>query len=148
MPPLIIVPEIIISADFIPKVLPLINEARHSIKIIVFDWRLYPTQPNHPVMKFISALQAAQLRGCSVQVLIRNPNTHRQLRQCGFNAKILHSGKLVHAKMMLIDDRVAIVGSHNYTQSGLTSNLEISIAFDLGSEFNDLSVYFKNLWPI
>ncbi len=144
----LIIPEIIIGADFLKKVTPLIESAKQTIKIIVYDWRLYQDAPNHPVMKFVQALQAAQRRGVSVQILIRNADIQRQLRQCGFDCKILYSGKLIHAKMMLIDDEIAVIGSHNYTFSGFTQNLEISLAVCLGTDFNDLSVYFRNLWSV
>lgn len=143
-----VIPEFIIGSDFLDKVLPIILEAKESVKIVVFDWRIYTAQPHHPVMKFVQALQDAQRRGCTVQVLIRDPHVEQQLRACGFDSKILHRGKLVHAKMMLVDEQIAVIGSHNYTQSGFTANLEISIAIDCGTKFNDLSLYFKNLWSV
>jgi len=54
----------------------------------------------------------------------------------------------VHAKMLLIDNRIAVVGSHNLTKMGLTKNLEISLAVTFDNPQNELVAYFQNLWGV
>lgn len=141
-------PEIIIGADFPRKVIPLINDAKQSIKIIIFDWRLYPQSPAHPVSQFVLSLQSAVKRGVKVSVLLSNVAVKKQLEGFGFECKNLFSSKLIHAKMMLIDDVQAIIGSHNYTQNAFQNNLEVSVSATLQDKENELKKFFDCLWPL
>ena len=140
--------QIIIGKEFVNKVVPLIERAKESIKIIVFDWRLYQHDPSNPVSKLVLALKGAIERGVRVQVLLSNDLVRAQLSTLGFECKRLYSDKLVHAKIMLIDDRVAVIGSHNYTQNAFQMNLEVSVALDLYTRDNDLKEYFDHIWPL
>lgn len=141
-------PIVLIGKKYLEKVLPQIAAAKENIDIIIFEWRLYPTRPTHPITLFMRELQAASNRGVRIRCLVRSPLLADKLRQYGIEVKIHHSDKLLHAKMMLIDSRTAIVGSHNYTGSAFTSNLEISLIVFLSDHVNDLSNYFKNLWSV
>jgi phosphatidylserine/phosphatidylglycerophosphate/cardiolipin synthase-like enzyme len=139
-------PKILIGSKFVDGVLPLISAAKRRIDIIIYDLRLYPTQKNHPVTILIEALIQAKSRGVEVRVLMTNAFVRSQLERYGLYTRTIHSEKLMHAKMMLIDDRYLITGSHNYTQSAFTQNLEISVALDIGAENDVLSHYFRTLW--
>lgn len=141
-------PQVIIGKRFLPAVTLLIEDAKQTIDIIIYDWRIRPTQTHYPGTVLLHALQAAATRGVRVRVLTSSATIVQQLRYTGLECKILYTEKLMHAKMMLIDGRKAIVGSHNYTQSAFTSNLEISLAVQLEHADNDLSQYFKNLWGV
>ena len=140
--------QIIIGKEFVDKVIPIIEKATTSIKVIVYDWRLYPNDPSHPVSRLVLALKGAVERNVDVQVLLSNDAVRQQLSAFGFDCKRLYSDKLVHAKMMLIDDRYAIIGSHNYTQNAFQMNLELSVALDLFTPENELRDYFNNIWPL
>lgn len=142
------VPHVIMGSAFVDRVVPLIAEARSRIDIVIFDWRLYPKQPTHPVSRFTDALKDAGQRNVKVRVLVANDGVKDALNRMGFEAKNLHSQRMMHVKMMLIDKRFAIIGSHNYTQNAFTENLEISLAVDLGNEENELTKYFQQLWPL
>lgn len=141
-------PKIIIGKQFVPAVLPLLEAARESVKIIVYDWRLRMNDPLHPVSVFTSALVRAAERGVEVRALVSNEMVRRELMQYGLKVKMLYNEKLVHAKVLLVDDRLAVVGSHNYSQSAFTMNLEVSLAVDLLSQENELTAYFNRLWPL
>lgn len=138
----------LIGAAFCDEVIKLVDAAVLSVKVIMFDWRLYPNQPSHPVSKLVTALVAARRRGVCVQVLLSNAEVRRELSQLGFECKAIYSSKLVHAKVMLVDDVVAIVGSHNYTQNAFTMNLEVSLVAYFNTTENDLKLYFDRLWPL
>lgn len=141
-------PTIIIGKQFIEKVIPLINAAKESIDIIIYDFRLRPEHEEHPVSVLALALKEAKERGCVVRALVSSPTVKAHLEQYTLQAKILVTQKLMHAKMMLIDNTVAIVGSHNYTQSAFSTNIEVSLAVTLSSTQNELQSYFKNLWGV
>jgi len=141
-------PTLLIGPNYVDGVVPLIQEAKRTIDIIIFDWRLYPGQTKHPVMRLTAALVEASRRGVKVRVLGANALARAQLKQMGLDVRALYAVKLVHAKVMCIDGVVAILGSHNFTQSAFTRNLEVSIVADLGAAAAQFSVYFDNLWGV
>lgn len=141
-------PIVLIGKKYVEKVSQQIAAARQSIDIIVYDWRLRPSLPTHPVSLLVRALLDAQRKGVRIRALVNSADVQRNLKLYGIDAKVLQTQKLMHAKMMLIDNRVAVIGSHNYTQSAFTSNLEISLCCTFESQDNELTQYFKNLWGV
>lgn len=139
-------PQVIIGNKFVESVIPLINEARYSIDIIVYDWRIYPNAPNHPVSRFNVALSEALKRAVTVRALVNNKQVRDFLISLGIKAKTINSTKILHAKSMLIDGQISVCGSHNYTQGGMVLNHEISLAVDLGTPDNILNRYFNDLY--
>ena len=140
--------DIIIGDQFLPKVLPLIASAKSSIKIIIFDWRVYVLKNAEPISQFNNALLDANKRGVKIQAIVSSPIVANQLKNLGLEANTLKNQKLVHAKMMLIDDLTAVIGSHNYSASAFSANLELSVIVTLPSADNELTSFFKNLWPL
>jgi len=141
-------PKVLIGGKFIDGVIPLINDAKNSIDIIVYDWRIYPDAPSHPVNRLNAALFSALARGVNIRALVNHSVVKDFLISVGIKARMLDSKKILHAKSMLIDRRYSICGSHNYTQGGMILNHEISLAVDLGTEKNLLAVYFDNLYGL
>ena len=139
---------LLIGPKFVPGVVPLIEGAKRTIDIIIFDWRLYKGQTNHPVMRLTAALCLAVARGVRVRVLGSNGLTRAQLETMGIKTKQLFSNKLVHAKIMCLDGNIAVIGSHNYTQSAFSRNLEVSLVVDLGGAAVHFESYFNNLWGV
>ena len=141
-------PRLILGCKYPEAVLPLIERAQRTIDIVIFDWRIYESQPKHPVMLFAQSVRNAHSRGVRVRVLGANGTTRAKLAQWGFRVRELHGWRLVHAKMLLVDGRYAVIGSHNFTQSAFTKNLEISVALDLCADDGECQKYFDGLWGV
>jgi phosphatidylserine/phosphatidylglycerophosphate/cardiolipin synthase-like enzyme len=141
-------PQTIIGREYPKAITPLIKAAKKSIDICVFDWRWYPDQIGSNIQKFNCAIIVAAHRGVRVRVLTPAEATVKILQDNGVNAKIWEGGKRMHAKLMVIDDEIAILGSHNYTASAFDLNHEVStINFDRDLVVN-FSSYFKDLWGL
>lgn len=138
----------IISKDFPKIVIPLLDKAKHSIDIIVFDWRFYKNDPASSVSLFNLAIARACRRGVSVNCLVQNDGVVDNLKALGCNAKKLNSKRILHTKLLIIDKVYVIIGSHNYTQHAFTSNEEASIFVELSNENNGFVEYFNNLFLI
>jgi phosphatidylserine/phosphatidylglycerophosphate/cardiolipin synthase-like enzyme len=141
-------PYFLFSRQFVPAVIPHIDAAHNSIDVIMFDWRLYPGATEHPVMQLTDALARAASRRVCVRVLGSNALTRARLEQLGIKCRGLYAEKMVHAKVMVIDDEVVIIGSHNYTASAMFRNLEISIIANLGDAATEWRRYFDGLWGV
>jgi phosphatidylserine/phosphatidylglycerophosphate/cardiolipin synthase-like enzyme len=141
-------PTALIAQNFPKFVIPLIESAKHSVKIIVFDWRWYPSVQGSTISKFNQAVCLAAQRGLEVKCLVNNQGVADRLKAAGCEARLLHSKKMLHTKMLLLDDQVLVIGSHNYTQHAFSMNHEASVALDLGTKENDFEKYFKALWGV
>jgi phosphatidylserine/phosphatidylglycerophosphate/cardiolipin synthase-like enzyme len=138
--------ETIIGKQFPVKVIPLIDSSEKTIKIVVFDWRWYPQDPANPVQLFNQSIVRAVRRGVKVQAIANNDEIVRTLKACGVSAKRLTAQNLLHCKLMIIDDKIAIIGSHNYTQSAFTMNFELSVIVDIESQNLSFDNFFNNLF--
>lgn len=141
-------PSAILGAEYGGAVLPLILNARESIRIIVYDWRRYPTISGSAISKFNSAILSAGARGVSVRALVNNDAIADWLKGQRCQSRRLHSKRLLHTKMLLIDNTKLVIGSHNYTQGGFSLNHEASIFVELPSADNDFVKYFESLWGL
>jgi len=136
-----------ISGRQFPKVvIPLIDSAKHSINAVVFDWRWYDQDPSNPVQLFNQAIVRAVRRGVQVRAIANNDRIVRILSDCGIQARKITTLKLVHCKLMTIDNEAVITGSHNYTQSAFQANLELSVCLIKPENISDFLNYFDSLW--
>jgi phosphatidylserine/phosphatidylglycerophosphate/cardiolipin synthase-like enzyme len=140
--------EIIIGEEFPKKVIPLIDSAKNSIDIVVFDWLWYPQNPGSSVQLFNQSIIRAVRRGVKVRAIANNYQIINRLKSFRIEAKRLSCKGLVHCKVMIIDDEVAVVGSHNYTQGAFTMNYELSVAFEITDEAKTILTFFNNLWSL
>jgi phosphatidylserine/phosphatidylglycerophosphate/cardiolipin synthase-like enzyme len=138
----------IISKNFSKMVIPLIEKAQHSIDVIVYDWRFYKNDPANAVSLFNSSLARASARGVNVRCLVQNISAIDNLKALGCSARLLNSKRILHTKMMLLDRKGIIIGSHNYTQHAFTSNEEASIYVYFNNEENEFVTYFNNLFGL
>lgn len=137
----------IIGNEFSEKVIPLIKQSKNTINIVVYSWWWYPDQIGSRIQKFNNAIIDAIKKGVNVKVMTNNPHTINILSQNKVKAKKLETKRMVHAKLMIIDGKTAILGSHNYTMGAFTTNYEISIIIQEVKVVKRLNQFFNNLWP-
>jgi len=138
--------EIIVGREFPAKVIPLINQAKTSIDIVVFDWRWYPQDPGAQVQLFNQSIVRAVRRGVKVRAIVNNNEILSVLKSVGCQAKKLLTQRLVHCKIMIIDSEIAVTGSHNYTQSAFQMNLELSTILRGREGIKRIIEFFNNLY--
>ncbi len=141
-------PQAIIAQQYPKVVIPLIQNVKQSIKIIIFDWRWYPMRLGSTVSTFNQAIIEAQKRGVDVMALVSSEQVLTRLKSHGIQAKMVYSKKMLHTKLMLLDDKIVVLGSHNYTQNAFALNHECSVAFSLETSDNEFVKYFSSLWGV
>jgi phosphatidylserine/phosphatidylglycerophosphate/cardiolipin synthase-like enzyme len=139
-------PVAIIAQRYPQIVTPLIEAAKANIDIIVYDWRWYPTVSGGAVSQFNAAIVAAARRGVKVRALVTNGEVKSRLLSHGIDARVLKTDRMLHTKMILIDDTELIIGSHNFTQRAFSLNEEASVLVSFGSADHEFKVYFEHLW--
>lgn len=138
--------EILIGKEFPKKVIPLLNEAQKSIDIIVFDWRWYKEKPGSATQLFNQSIVRSIRRGVCVRAITNTNQIIEILKGVGIKAKTLDTPRLVHVKMMIIDDNIVIVGSHNYTESAFQLNFELSVVLRDPESNNKFKTFFNQLY--
>lgn len=138
--------ETIIGSQFPKKVIPIIQSAKISIKTIVFDWRWYANDPGNCVQAFNQEIVQAVKRGVKVQAIVNNADILTTLQSIGVNAKKLHIKGIVHAKLMIIDNKTVILGSHNYTHNAFVVNHELSVIIKDCENIENFNIFFNSLW--
>lgn len=137
---------VIIGKDFPKTVIPLVQNARKSIDIIVYEWKFYPDQIGSVCQKFNNAVILAARRGVKVKALTRTADSVQILKKNGVDARQWAGGKTLHIKLIIFDKEIAILGSHNYTMNAFTRNHEISVFLDAPDFLSPLSAFFEGLW--
>jgi len=140
--------EAIIGKQFPDKVIPLIENAKQSIKIVVFDWRWYPNDPANPVQLFNQAIIRAKRRGVDVKVITNVAYVRDILRSNQIDAKKPSTTKLIHSKIIILDDKDLVIGSHNFTQSAFTMNFEVSTYIPDCPDIENYLRFFNSLWQL
>lgn len=138
--------EPVIAKDFLKKVTPYLETAKKSIDICVFDWRWYATDPGATAQLFNAKIVEAVKRGVKVRAIINSDDIGNKLKGVGVVVKKFISKHIMHCKLMLIDGEVVITGSHNYTQSAMEANFELSVILSDGIDTTEFNQFFEILW--
>ena len=138
--------SLIIGKEFANQVVPLIKAAKKNINIIVFDWRWYHDQIGAEIQRFNHALIIARRKGVRIRAITNPFKTISILRELTMEVKKPITKGLMHTKLMLIDNEIAILGSHNYTMNAFTINYEVSVIIREKEVIERLKQYFDNIW--
>lgn len=128
----------VVGSSFFDKAAHLIDNARESISICIFTARYYRGQSRNPINSLFNALRRAANRGVNVKILLNQnfsdsqADLHNRFIAQYFKAKNFQAamgGKStrIHAKLILIDNHITIIGSHNYSARAHKSNFETSV---------------------
>jgi len=146
-----------IGSNYPNVVTPIINAAGHSIDIMMYEWKWYSHESAGGVEKFNLAIQNAARRGVKVRVLLNiesmghaitkiNTRTEQFLRLSSIEVKFGQIGVATHAKLLIIDDRLMVLGSHNISKGSFSRNQEASIVVEGGEAIRQYIDYFGLLW--
>jgi len=146
-----------LGSDYPKVVTPLVDQATTSIDVLMYQWKWYGHESAGGVQKLNLAMCAAAHRGVRVRVLMNvesmghaitkiNTRTAGFLQRAGVDVKFGQVGVATHAKMVVIDDRVLVLGSHNYSKGAFSRNQEASIVVEGRDEIKPYRDYFADLW--
>jgi len=139
--------DTIIGGQYPVKVGALIDQAKFAIDILMFDWRWYKNDPSHPLQIFNQKIVRAVRRGVKVRALTNYAEVVETLNLQGVYAIKWPQASLLHSKLVIIDKKIVVSGSHNFTGNAFCSNLETSVIFNDEKQADTFSDYFNNLWP-
>jgi phosphatidylserine/phosphatidylglycerophosphate/cardiolipin synthase-like enzyme len=130
--------QLVTDAHYFQVAKKMIQEAKHSIQVMMFEMGYYDRNPNTPSNLLIRELINAKKRGVKVEVVLevregedrtakRNRHTGKILSEGGVEVIYDSLFKTTHAKCMVVDGKLTLVGSTNWTYYALTNNNEASV---------------------
>ncbi len=148
--------QLVTDAQYFEVAKKMIQEAKSSLRVMMFEMGYYEKHPNTPSNLLIKELIEAKRRGVKVEVILEiregDDRTTKRNREAG---KILSDGgvevtydplfKTMHAKAMVADGEVVLVGSTNWVYSSLTSNNEVSVLIKSKELAKALNDYFHQV---
>jgi phosphatidylserine/phosphatidylglycerophosphate/cardiolipin synthase-like enzyme len=140
--------RLVIGPAYAKEILPLIDDAKNSINILMFDWRWYARDFACDVSRINSALVRAVQRCVKVRAITNYSSILEQLREVGIDAKGWQKSKSMHAKSIIIDDWIIVIGSHNLTENAMGLNIEVSSVVAEEHLAVQLTNYFNQLWSL
>jgi len=148
--------QLVLDDQYFPVAKRIIQEARSSIRVMMFEMGFYEKYPNTPSNLLIQELINAKKRGVIVEVILevkegKDRTTERNLA----TGKVLSKGgveviydpffKTTHAKFLIVDEHLILSGSTNWTYYALTSNNEVSVLIRSKELAKGLVDYFNKV---
>ncbi|MGB9698799.1 MAG: phospholipase D-like domain-containing protein [Thermodesulfobacteriota bacterium] len=150
------VAQLITDTNYFPIARKIIQEAKSSIRVMMFEMAYYEKHPETPSNLLIKELIAARQRGIKVEVIlevkesrdrttVRNQQTGKILAAGGVEVIYDSPLKTMHAKCLVVDEQIILLGSTNWTFYALTNNNEVSILMRSPELARELIEYFKKV---
>ena len=129
------------NQEYVPALTKAIDEAKSEIIMSFFLFKISGHKNGSPDL-ILAHLAKAVKKGIKVTVILENSGgidpqldadnrqTKEFLQEKGVKAFLDSPRKTTHTKLIVIDQRLIILGSHNLTQSALKYNNEISVLLD------------------
>ena len=149
----------VVGGSFFAKAVDLIDEAKETISICIFTARYYRGKSRNPVNSLFDALRRAANRGVNVRILL-NQNFHdssanqhnrfiaQYFKARNFQAAMGGTSTRIHAKLILIDGDITLIGSHNYSTRAHRTNFETSVIIKSQEIHSFFIKEFERLWKI
>jgi phosphatidylserine/phosphatidylglycerophosphate/cardiolipin synthase-like enzyme len=149
--------ELLIARQYILRVPTILEEAKDSIRVVQFVMQLKGKSAKMSSRELGIKLAAKVRDGVRVKAILntagggwRAPSLNRQaaewLQERGVEVRTLGGSRTCHAKLLVVDERIAIIGSHNWTPYALDRNFEVSVLIRNPVLAGQLAAHFDTLW--
>jgi len=126
---------------YYPTVHKLLNEAKKSIYVVMFEMFYYREYPESLENQLVQDLIDAHKRGVNVEVILEQGTfgriTRRNKKEGGFmlsqaGIKVYFDSltTTTHNKLIIVDEKYTVIGSTNWSYHALEKNNEASVLID------------------
>ncbi len=148
--------QLVLNDQYFQVAKKMIQEAKHSIQVMMFEMGYYDEHPDSPSNLLIKELISAKKRGVKVAVIlevkegedratVQNRHTGTILSEGGVEVIYDSLSKTTHAKLTVVDGKWSLLGSTNWTYHALTDNNEASVLIRSKEVAKGLADYFNQV---
>jgi len=136
--------------EYFRTVQTLIDSANFSIDVIMYTINYYPEYPDSKGHMLLFDLEEAAARGVGVRIITDQTPTEKpvlsMLKDSGIEIKYDSKEKTTHAKLIIIDSKIVIIGSTNWSYNSIEKNHEANVLINSRSLAKQFEDYFNIVW--
>lgn len=141
-----------------------ITKAEKSISVVMFAVESSLSRSDSKPNKLVNALIEAKNRGVDVEVVldqnvdfvqrrhasdweakIKSTRAYKRLKEAGIRVYYDEPVRYTHAKVVIIDKKIVILGSTNWTESSFDTNIETSVLVNSPELAEEILAYLKTI---
>lgn len=146
----------LMNQEFFPVLLRAVDEAQDEILIAVFAFKTGGHATSRPD-RLLEHLAQAAARGVDVKIILenaadpadsisrQNTKTKNLLEKRGVKVYMDSPSRTTHTKLVVVDQRLVFIGSHNFTASALKHNNEMSVMIEKSDLAKNVRHYMLTL---
>ena len=138
--------QLLIGREYPDEIIEDVQNAKNSIKILMYEWRWYSHQPGARIQKLNQEIIRAAKRGVRVKAVLNDTSILPILKENGIDARVTNVQRTMHIKLVVIDEKYVFVGSHNFSINGFELNHEMSVRLDDFETVLRCSNFFDRVW--
>jgi hypothetical protein len=143
--------NILFGQDYFQTTNQAIEEAKQSIYLAMYLINVKPTPTANPASILLESLLTAHKRGVYVKVILDdtkfniNYHAYKRLKQGGIDVSLDSPQAVLHGKGIVIDSKICILGSFNWTRASLSDNYEFAIYTEDQQQAQKLLDYISSI---
>ena len=149
--------KIIRNEQYLTAAQGILDLARQRVDICTYKFELSQRADARGLNSLIDRLYALAAAGKKIRVLLNttgarsgltkiNEHAARVLKQHDIDCRTLPDGRCQHAKILLVDGCLGLIGSHNWSPKSMTENFEVAVEIHHAGYLLDLQEHFEKIW--
>ena len=149
--------KVVRNEQFVAVAQGILGLARQRVDICTYKFEISQRTDARDLNSLIGTLYALVVIDVHVRVLLSitgkraglsrlNANTGKTLLAHGIDVRYLPDNRCQHAKMLLVDNCMGIIGSHNWSPKSMTENFEVSVAINHAGYLEEIQKHFDKIW--
>lgn len=152
------------GTKYFPAVKEALAKAEKSIKVVMFTIETPLAGENSKVSQLIDAVIQAKNRGVDVEVIldqnvdfvgrrhpsdweveIKSTRAYKRLKDAGIKVYYDEPARYAHCKTVIIDKKIVILGSTNWTESAFDNSIETDVLVNSAELADEILKYLKTI---
>lgn len=147
--------ELLVDEKFLDRATEVVGKAQQSIEVSTFKAEMTKLTRGKKLLLFFEKIKEKAKSGVKVRMILNwnsekksVPKTNlfvaKELIASGAVVRMLPNNRCAHAKILIVDKKTAIVGSHNLSVRSVSANYEISCLIESDAHLKNLLEVFDH----
>ena len=143
--------KVLIGQEYFQVTQRAIQEAKESIYLAMYLINVEPVPTDNPASILLEDLISAKKRGVYVKVILDDSKfsinyfAYKRLQEAGIDVHLDSSRVVLHGKGIVIDSKICILGSFNWSRASLSDNYEFATYIEDPQQAKKLLEYISKI---